>query len=410
MGMNSRIIIALIKLRILRVFRDRINLVWLFVMPMVFSLIMGQLMGNWDNSGSASKPRFMVYDLDGAAAADQLLARMVDDDKFLMVRADSSITEARAQKLVEDGRITAALFIPAGFSEAAESGLSANLVFFYNSDRLSSQTVRTKLDETLLTVNTLTSARTLVVGADHEGNIPSGRSAKLDQAIFQESWNNPRVTMDVRTLGRQEEVDFPLASAAQHVGPSYTLFFMMMFLMMSSKDIVEERRNRTLSRLMISRASSLDLVLGFFLGGLILGMIQAGVLLGLNMMPPFRVDYGDSLFGLFLVVLLFGGFCSAASVLLGSLARSGPQADGLGMTFTMVMAALGGLWWPLEVVPGFMQTLGRSLPSGQAISVFHDMIGRGYGVGDMADWYIGLGTWFVAVLILSVWRLRRLVA
>jgi len=407
--MNSRIILALIKIRLLRIFRDRTNLVWLFVMPLVFSFLMGQLMGNWDNSGGSRKPKFMVYDLDGGPAADQLLAPLLDNDRFLMVRADSTISEARARTLVEEGRITAALFVPAGFSEAAESGNDASLELFYDSNRLSSQTVRTRLDETLLTVNTLTSAHTLVSEPDSEGHLPPGRSAHLDESIFRENWDNPRVRMEVRTLGREEKLDFPLTRAAQHVGPSYILFFMMMFLMMSAKDLVEERRNRTLSRLMISRASSLDLVLGFFLGGLILGLFQATVLLVINMMPPFRVDYGDSLGGLILVIFLFGGFCSAASVLLGSIARSGPQADGLGMTFTMTLAAVGGLWWPLEIVPEFMQKIGHSLPSGQAISVFHDMIGRGYGVGELSGWLLGLSVWFVGTLILAVWRFRRLV-
>ncbi len=407
--MNFQIIRALVKLRILRIFRDRSNLIWLFLMPMVFSLLMGQLLGNWGGSGQSNKPKFMVYDLDAGPASDRLLVPLVDNDNFLMVRADSTITTAHAQKLVEDGRITAALFIPAGFSAAAEAGLVSNLELFYNSNRLSSQTVRTKLDESLLTVNTLTSAYTLVTEPGGDGRVPSGHSARLNEAVFRENWAHPRVTLDVRTLGRQEEVDFPLTRSAQHVGPSYTLFFMMMFLMMSAKDLVDERRTRTLSRLMISQASSLDLVLGFFFGGLIIGLIQAAVLLLMNMMPPFSVDYGDSLSGLVLVVVLFGGFCSAASVLLGSIARSGPQADGLGMTFTMVLASLGGLWWPLEIVPGFMQKLGHSLPSGQAISVFHDMIGRGHGVVELSGWLMGLGLWFVGTLLLAVWRLRRLV-
>jgi linearmycin/streptolysin S transport system permease protein len=407
--MNPNVIKALIQIRLLRVFRDRTNLVWLFVMPMVFSLLMGQLMGSWDTSGNSNKPKFMVYDLDGGPATDNLVAPLIDNERFLLVRPDSTVTEARARKLVEDGYITAALFVPMGFSEAAQAGTNANLILYYDSDRLSSQTVRTLLDERLLTVNALTSAYTLVSQPDNSGQIPPGHSESLDEGVFQDSWNNPRVTLEVRTLGRAETSDFPLTRAAQHVGPSYTLFFMMMFLMMSSKDLVEERRNRTLARLMISKATSLDLVMGFFVGGLILGLIQASVLLVLNMMPPFRVDYGDSLAGLALVVLLFGGFCSAASVLLGCVARSGPQADGLGMAFTMVLASLGGLWWPLEVVPEFMQKVGHSLPSGQAISVFHDMIGRGYGVAELSGWLVGLGLWFAGALVLAVWRLRRLV-
>jgi len=110
------------------------------------------------------------------------------------------------------------------------------------------------------------------------------------------------------------------------------------------------------------------------------------------------------------VVLLFAGVASAGSILLGSLARTGAQADGLGVAVTMVLASLGGLWWPLEVVPQFMQTLGKSLPTGQAITVFHDMIGRGYGLADMQTLFAGLGSWFAVLMVLAVWRFRRLIS
>ncbi len=408
--MNFSVIRAMIRIRLLRVFRDKTNLIWLFLMPMIFSFLMGQLMGEWDSSDQPSKPKFMVYDLDGGPAVDRLLAPMVDNDFFLMVRADSTIATERARQLVEDNRITAALFIDADFSAAAEDGRKASLELFYNSERLSSQAVRTRLDETLLRINTLTSAYTLVATPDSTGVIPPGRSFSLDEAVFQENLANPRLTLEASILGRVEKEEFPLTRAAQHVGPSYILFFMMMFLMMSAKDLVTERQDRTLARLMVSRATNVDLVLGFFLGGLILGLVQATILLGLNMLPPFSVDYGDSMAGLALVVLLFGSFCSAASVLLGCIARSGAQADGLGMTFTMVMASIGGLWWPLEIVPGFMQKLGYGLPSGKAISIFHDMIGRGYGVPELSGWLIGLAVWFVGTMLLAVWRFRRVVA
>ena len=194
------------------------------------------------------------------------------------------------------------------------------------------------------------------------------------------------------------------------MGPAYTIFFVMMFLMMSAKELVAEREDRTLSRLMVSRATSLDIVLGFFLGGMLIGLVQAAVLLGLNSLPIFGVDYGDSPAALILTVVLFAGACSAGSILLGTTARSGAQADGLGLAVTLTMAAVGGLWWPLEIVPPFMQTIGHSLPTGQAITIFHDMIGRGYGVAQLSGLLLGLAVWFVGALVLGTWRLRGLVS
>jgi ABC-2 type transport system permease protein len=223
--------------------------------------------------------------------------------------------------------------------------------------------------------------------------------------VFAEQWENPRLTLAASTLGRIEEDDWGLTQSHQHVGPAYVLFFVMMFLMMTAKDLVAARQDRTLARLVMSRATSLDLVLGFFLGGMAIGLVQSALLLLMNSLA-FGIDYGNSPLGLALVVFLFAGFASGTAVLLGCVAKTGAQADGLGMALTMTMASLGGLWWPLEIVPEFMQKLGHSLPTGQAITVFHDMIGRGYGVAELSGLFWGLSVWFVAALALGTWRLR----
>lgn len=401
--MNQQVILALVRLRLTRIFREKVNLVWLLIMPMVFSFLMGQMMGDWGGSSGDSRPRFMVYDLDGGRAADSLLAPLLDNERFILVRADSSLAEDIVLEAVQKQNITAALFIPDDFSRGLARNEPAELRLLYDSDRLSSQTVRTLLDKALLKLNTLRATRDLAGQAEALGTVPFA----ADQ--FEDHWQNPRITLASTALGRVPDTGLTLTRSAQHLGPAYTIFFVMMFLMMSAKELVTERQDRTLARLMVSRASSLDLVLGFFLGGMVLGLAQATVLLVLNMLPPFRVDYGDSLAGLVLVVLLFAGVCSAGSVLLGTLARTGAQADGLGMAATLVMAAVGGLWWPLEVVPPFMQDLGRGLPTGQAITIFHDMIGRGYGVAQLSGMLTGLGIWFVVLLALATWRLRKLV-
>lgn len=401
--MNPQVILALVRLRLIRIFREKVNLVWLFLMPMAFSFLMGQMMGDWGGSSGDNRPRFMVYDLDGGRATDSLLAPLVDNERFILVRADSTLAEEVVLEAVQKQRITAALFIPEGFSRGVARNEPVELRLLYDSDRLSSQTVRTLLDKAILKLNTLRATRELAEQTEALGTAPF----QPDQ--FEVRWQNPRVTLQASTLGRLPDDGLKLTSSAQHLGPAYTIFFVMMFLMMSAKEMVTERQDRTLARLMVSRASSLDLVLGFFLGGMVLGLVQSGVLLALNMLPPFRVDYGDSLGGLVLVVLLFAGVCSAGSVLLGTLARTGAQADGLGMAVTMIMAAVGGLWWPLEIVPAFMQVIGRSLPTGQAITIFHDMIGRGYGVSQLSGLLTHLAIWFLVLLVLSTWRLRKLV-
>ena len=406
--MSGRVIGAMIVLRLRRVLRDRGSVVWLIGMPIVFSLVLGQLMGDWGESGPPRRPRFMVFAPGGGAAAEELLAGLRDHERFLVVNADTTVSPAAARDAVEQGRLTAVLAVPPGFG-APGGAATDTLELWYDSDRLSSQTVRTLLDRAVLRRNTAAAARSLVAAPGPDGRVPADSARAFDEAAFLRAWDTPRVTLAAGTLGRQAEREgMALTRATQHTGPAYVLFFMLMYLLTSAKDLVDERRNRTLARLMVSRARAIDLVLGFFLGGLVLGLAQAAILLVLNG-AVFGIDYGDSPAGLVLTVVLFAGVAAAGSVLLGATARTGGQADGLGVAVTLVLAALGGLWWPLEIVPPAMQEVGRALPTGQAITIFHDMIGRGWGLDRLGDLLLGLAGWFVVLLSLAAWRLRRLV-
>lgn len=407
--MNGSVIRAMVGLRLRRVVRDPASLVWFLVMPMVFSFLMGQLLGDWSRSDAPSRPVFAVHAAEPGPALERLLAPLRDHERFVVSVRDSVVDDAVARDLVDEGDFTAVLLVPAGFERATAGADTATLRLYFDSDRLSSQTIRTLLAENLLRANTAAAARSLVTEPG-SGPLPRGKSRAFDEAIFARLWEQPRVRMTAETLGRiEQDDDFALTSSYQHVGPSYTLFFAMMFLLTSAKELVTERQDRTLARLVVSRARAGDLVLGFLGGGFILGLVQIAMLLVLNSVA-FGVDYGDSPVTLALAVLLFAGVCAGASVLLGAVSRSGAQADGLGVAVTLVLAALGGLWWPLEIVPPFMQAFGQALPTGQAITVFHDMIGRGWGLSENAGLLTGLAVWCVLLLGLATVRLRRILA
>jgi ABC-2 type transport system permease protein len=404
---NPQVIGAMVRLRLLRVLRDRGGLVWLLVMPMVFSYLMGMLMGDWSGSKQPPRRKLLVSDLDGGPAVAMLLGPLRANEQWEVAVADTAISDERARELVESRRATAVLQVPPGFGAALAGGPKVDLRLAIDGERLSGQSARTLLERELVRMATAGAAMTLVAPP----GAPPGRdgAAGFDEAAFVDAWESPRVRLRAATLGRQQTDDWGLTRAHQHVGPSYVLFFVMMFMMVSAKDLVQERRDRTLARLVTSRGPSVDHVAGYVLGGMAVGLVQAAILLVLNAVA-FGIDYGDSPAALAAVVVLFAAFSSSASILLGSLARSGPQADGLGSGLTMVLAAIGGLWWPLEVVPAFMQAIGKALPTGQAITVFHGLVGRGWGVGEASTLLGGLLLWTAAAFTAAAWQLRRQVS
>jgi ABC-type multidrug transport system permease subunit len=405
--MSPRIVTAIVSMRLRRLLAERSNVIWLLLMPLAFTFIMSQLMGNW--SASSNLPSLRVY---GLGQADPALRDMVDGlgggDDFRVDARDTTSTASRARWLLEGRYVSGVLLVGEGYADSLAAGERPHLRFFYDSDRTSSQGIRRAFDTAFARLSVRSAAERLVDPAQAASD--PGLAVAFDDSLYARLVAEPRVRLVAEVRGRSQVSDLmALDDSRQHTAPSYTLMFILMFMLLSAKDLVTERRNRTLDRLRLTHASPSDLMIGFFAASFVVGLVQGGLLLAINAAWT-GIDYGDSAATLVTVMVLFAGMSAAAGLLLGSLAASGGQADGLGMVFGLGLPALGGLWWPLEVTPAFMQTIGRALPTGQAITVFHDMIGRGHGLAETAPMLVGLAFWLVVLLGLAVIFFRRQVA
>ncbi|HNB53263.1 MAG TPA: ABC transporter permease, partial [Anaerolineales bacterium] len=72
----------------------------------------------------------------------------------------------------------------------------------------------------------------------------------------------------------------------------------------------------------------------------------------------------------------------------------------------MTLASLGGAWWPIEIVPQWMQQLALALPTGWAMRGFQNIITRGLTLNAIlleVGVLIGFGLLFLTV---GVWRFK----
>jgi ABC-2 type transport system permease protein len=74
---------------------------------------------------------------------------------------------------------------------------------------------------------------------------------------------------------------------------------------------------------------------------------------------------------------------TAFGLMLATFCKTFSQANGLSIMFSMLFAALGGCWWPLEITPPIYQTVVKVLPSTWAMQGFVDIIVRGKGLMDI---------------------------
>ena len=55
--------------------------------------------------------------------------------------------------------------------------------------------------------------------------------------------------------------------------------------------------------------------------------------------------------------------------------------SGICVLASLLLAALGGCWWPLEIGPPVMKTISLCLPTGWALQALHQLISFGSGFG-----------------------------
>jgi ABC-type multidrug transport system permease subunit len=188
--------------------------------------------------------------------------------------------------------------------------------------------------------------------------------------------------------------------------PGYLVMFVMMStLIYGAAGLASERKTGMIARLGTAPLSHGELILGKLAGRTLIAVAQVAIFLLMGF-TLFRIDWGDSPAGLAAVlgslVLCAGSF----GLLAGTLFRSPEAAGGIGVVMSLVMSALGGCWWPVEVMPRWLQTAAHVFPTTWAMDGLHQVISWGGGLGDVAVIAAVLTLFALGASSLAVYRLN----
>ncbi len=175
----------------------------------------------------------------------------------------------------------------------------------------------------------------------------------------------------------------PMPHGHQQSVPGVLVMFLMMnLLIFGGATLAGERREGVLKRMLAQPIQVHQLVLGKVGGLILLGGVQAGTLLAFAALA-LRIDFAGQLPLLLLVSLVYTAVAAACGVLAGSLIAREDKIVAICVLASMVMAALGGCWWPLEIVPDHLRLVGHLFPSAWAMDAFHQLISFGGGLQDV---------------------------
>ena len=139
-----------------------------------------------------------------------------------------------------------------------------------------------------------------------------------------------------------------------------------------------ERTRGTLRRLLTTPTNKATYLLGTISGQLLVALVQMAILVGFGVLVM-KLNWGQSPLALAVMLVSFGLAAVAMGTMLGTFIKSEGQANNLSIMLGMVMALMGGCWYPLELFPPAVQSAVRVLPTTWAMLGLMDLVlwGRG---------------------------------
>ncbi|HEX9733446.1 MAG TPA: ABC transporter permease [Thermoanaerobaculia bacterium] len=342
--------------------KDRSSLVWMLAMPVAMMWFFGTVFAG----GSGGPPRISltVDDRDGGwlarAFVDELRGEQVN-----LAEVGSGDDVPRLRTLV----------VPEGFTENVLAGTPRTLRLELDpeADRQFDMGAVVHVRRAQLRVL----GRLLEMKLDPDFVAADAASSERYRALAAAA---PPVSLAVSTAGAGQGVP---SGFGQSVPGILTMIVLMMTLIYGGVFLIIEKQQGMLRRQLSLPVTRGQVVAGKLLGRLLIAGLQIVLLLAVARFV-FGLSLGSSPAGLALLTASYALAVACASIFLGAVFSTTEQASTVGWIASLVMAGLGGCWWPSEVMPEWLQTAAHAFPTAWAMDGFHALISFGRGVEAVA--------------------------
>ena len=370
-------------------FRDRAALAFAFLLPFIF--VIGFSLALRDVGPGNEALQFTVATQETAGISVQAVETIVAAAEGLA--ATRNYDDALAA--VDAGEIDGFVAFPADFTQRFLSGETATLeVVVGDVPAADEAALRGFAQEIAVRFSEAQATLSAVVALGS----PQDAAAAMEE-LFSDS-GGPAIGLQVEQVG--EIAPF---NTSNFVLPGYLTMFVFFTAAMGAEALARERQTHTLERLMANGVRRESLIVGKFLAGGIIGVVQVAVMWIVGALA-FGIDLGASPVAVVLLSLLMVVASAAFGVMLASFVSNVRTASAAGVLTSLVLAPIGGSWWPLFITPPFMQSLGRLTPHGWANGGLNKLMLFGAEFTDVGPEMIALVVFAAVFLAIALWRFR----
>jgi ABC-2 type transport system permease protein len=348
---------------------------WLFflILPIVFTLVLaGGTGGNKDN-----RVRLVVVDQARSPLSADLLTALENSQA---VRPDL-LTLSQAEAQFSQRSASALLIIPAEFNLANLEQGQLQLDLRQQPNNMNAMVAQRAV---LSVISRVSSAADIANNsAARAEQIRPFASAADRQAYFNDALKQAQSLISAapsRITELQGATKDPIhydPRSNSSAGQLITWVFIP--LIGISGMFAYERQKGTLRRLLTTPTRKSTYLLGTILGQVLTALVQMLLLIGFGIFVM-KLNWGSQPLALALMMVSSALAAAALGAAMGTFVKTEGQANGLSIMAGMVMALLGGCWYPLEMFPQVVQNIVKILPTTWAMRGMLDIVLRGQGL------------------------------
>jgi ABC-2 type transport system permease protein len=368
--------------------RNRMSLGALFLMPLLFLVMFGFIFP----SGNTQQNMPMgLVNLDHGQESSEFIAQIgaINNNTHFMKFTNFSSTND-AMTNMKEGKSYGSIIIPPNFSYNLTHGKSATFTAYIdNSNPQSSMQIQQVLSSTVSGMNDI-KAESNVVKLNNATNQPIN-----PQAIILPYVPNVKTTIP----GQTNYFNF--------LAPGLMIMIVMMTVMTGIPEAIsKEKELGTFDGMLSAPINQVSVILGKTAALCTRGFIQCIMILGLAMIL-FGVTFQGSILLAFFMLLL--GIFSFIGLGILAISMSGDQASGTMIVNLLMfpMMFLGGIFYPIQQMPWFMQDISKVIPLTYAADAMRKILLLNAGIGDIMTQILILVVFGIVTMAIAVPLFRR---
>ena len=453
-----RVIVTLVRKDIANFLRNRAAVSLTFIVPIALIYIFGWVFGLNEKDNGPVGIRLAVVNASTNPAAEKLVDALKAEKAFRVVttvdnpdKTTRPMTEEDMRGLIHDGRFRFGVVIPTDVVRQDSIGLHLK-IFSDPRNEIEAQMVNGLLQKTIFSnvpellgqslqsraKQTLGDAKLSQFNSSLASNIAGsfgGDAAAIQKRIESGDFGldplapatsatapatGTAATAAPATTSRAQDFfsqlvkidneqvvgkDVKSPAATRLVG-GWAIMFLLFAVSGSSAAFFDEENAGLFQRLLSAPVTRSQLLWSRFAYGILLGLVQLTTLFIAG-----RLLYGIDVFGHFgslvIVCIFAAAACTSFGMLVAAVSPNAQAANGLSTFVVMIMSATGGAWFPMSLMPVFMQTIGKFTVVYWAMEGFAQVLWAGDSFRQLLP-ILGVLTLITAgVMAVSIWRINQ---